>query len=125
MFLSVTVPQATRLAMPPSSPTFHTLTIIKWKNDKGKNERFGVISSVSHKWHKIGTLLGIEPGPLETIFLRNLKDPEQCCNELFKKWLEGSSAYYPITWNGLVELLEGAGLPLVSENLKIALSRQT
>ena len=111
-------------SLPSSPPTFRSLTIIKWKNDKGNIERFSVISSVSHKWHKIGTLLGIEPGPLKTVFLRNLKDPEQCCNEVFKKWLEDGSNHYCITWDGLVELLKDAGLPQVSNDLKIALSRQ-
>ena len=123
MLLSLTVPQATVSVLPLSPPTFRSLNIIKWKNNKGEIERFSVISSVSHKWCKIGTVLGIHHGPLETIFLRNLKDPEPSCEEVFKKWLDDGSAYYPITWDGLIELLKDAGLPQESEKLRIALSR--
>ena len=122
----LTVPQATGTALPPSAPalTPRSLTIIKWRNDEGNVDRFNVISSVAYKWRDVGKILGIGYGPLEAISMKHQKDPEPCCDDVFKKWLEDGSDHYPITWGGLVELLEDAGLPQVSNDLKIALSRQ-
>ena len=83
---SYTDPQAAVSSLPSSPPTFRTRTNIKWKNDKPeKLNDFSAISSVSHKWHEIGTLLGIEPGPLEAISMKYQKDPEPCCKEVFQK----------------------------------------
>ena len=120
----LTVPQATETALPLSAPALnlHSLTIIKWRNDEGNVDRFNVISSVAYKWHDIGKILDIDYGSLEAISMKH-QDPKRCCDDVFNKWLEDGSDHYPITWDGLVEILKDAGLPHESEKLKIALSR--
>ena len=37
--------------------------------------------------------------------MKHQKDPELCCIEVLTKWLDNGSPHYPLTWEGVFELL--------------------
>ena len=83
-----------------------------------------MIRSIKHKWHEMGRLLG-RGDELESISMKHQKDPESCCIDLLQKWLDGGcSSQYPVTWDGLLELLDDLEFSIVAEKLKSALGRQ-
>ena len=51
-------------------------------------------------------MLGMKQYELSTISMRNQKDPKPCCIEVLTKWFEDGSPHYPLTWEGMFELLE-------------------
>ena len=109
-------------SLPP--PNLHDLTIIRWKNENGVNERCRVIRSICLKWHEVGIMLGIKHSDLTTISMRNLKDPKPCCIEVLTKWLEDGSPHYPSTWEGVFELLDDLDETVLSSELQNALLSQ-
>lgn len=111
-------------SLPESPPTLRSLTIIKWRDDQGQTQRYSVLSMISHKWRKIGTLCGLKHAQLESIWMKNLKDPEPCCIDILTKWMEDGSSYYAVSWEGLFELLGDLELPQVITDLQNALARR-
>ena len=91
-------------SLPP--PDLRNLTNIKWRNDKGECRKCCLIVSICPKWHKLGILLGMRGPTLSAFSMKNRENPEQCCNDVIIKWLEDGSPHYPLTWEGVFELLD-------------------
>lgn len=83
-------------------PTLSKLTLIKWKDDKGKIQRFKLIKQISDKWDEMGTLVGLETAQLNGIKQSCLNEANKCCKEVFSHWLEEEdTSEYPKTWDGV------------------------
>ena len=107
---------------PQPTVSFQKLTIIKWKDENGEQKPLRIISNVAPKWHEAGRTLGIEFYDLESIGKKH-RDPDDCCCDVFKKWMDGGcSTEYPVSWEGLTELLVDLQLEVLANNLKIALN---
>ena len=48
------------------------------------------------------------------------KDGKGCCDNVFSYWLDNPPFYYPVTWEGLYELLNDSELSQVATDLKRA-----
>jgi hypothetical protein len=79
---------------------------------------------VSSKWQVLGTRLGIPSDTLEAWdtwkYKHGPKAAAVCCEEVMKVWLTGGSFEYPITWEGLYELLNHTGYCEVAGDLRVA-----
>ena len=68
-------------------------------------------------------LLGLTPSQLNAINGQYRGDAGLCWNEVMDHWLDGGSAHYPPTWEGLYTLLEDMELAHVAADLKEAVSQ--
>ena len=55
---------------------------------------------------QIGNFARYEGAYTSAISMKNRENPEQCCNDVIIKWLEDGSPHYPLTWEGVFELLD-------------------
>ena len=97
------------------------LTLIKWKDSQGKQHKLRIVQNICTKWRYIGNLLNISDPVLESILSQYRGDLEECCYAVLRQWLDNGSPDYPLTWEGLLELLEDADCAQVAEELRDAL----
>ena len=67
-------------------------------NEKGEVQRFFLMKKISHKWRDIGELLDIPYSELESIAMKYLRDPKECCRAVLVQWLDNPPPAYPTTW---------------------------
>ena len=78
---------------------------------------------ISPNWQDIGLLIGLSFQQLECIAKEHRDRHTDCCRAVLCHWLENPPEEYPITWRGLIELLQDCHLCQVVSELKIALSK--
>ena len=99
------------------------LTLIKWKDEQGKTQRFFLRDKISHKWRDIGGLTGLSFSELNCMSEKCRGDPKECCRAVLGQWLDNPPPDYPTTWQGLLELLEDSQLGQVVSELKSVLEQ--
>ena len=77
----------------------------------------------SLKWRDIGELIGLSFQQLECMAKEYRDKNIDCCRAVLGQWLENPPEEYPITWRGLIELLQDSELGQVVTELKNALSK--
>ena len=100
------------------------LTLIRWRDDQGRIQRFYLMDNISYKWRIIGELLGLPFPKLESIAMEHRDKPENCCRSVLGQWLDNPSPRYPATWQGLLELLEDGKLGEIATQLRTALENK-
>lgn len=78
---------------------------------------FKLKASIFHKWREIGNF--VVPSEKLEVWAKE-KDAEACCDAVLLHWLKNSSPNYPVTWEGLYELLRDCDLGQVADDLKEA-----
>ena len=98
------------------------MTLLKYRDPEGGQvKRLKLLESISMGWRKIGNILGI-PGPkLDTWWMQTHNDPKQCCINVFTNWLQNPPDECPLTWHGLIDLLEDTDFTTLVQELKKAL----
>ena len=109
------------------SVAYHTaksLSLIDWRDSKGKRKHLQLKQSMCIKWMEIGCLLEIPLPLLQAWNITYEKNPLECINPVLSHWLDDTnqSDYYPNSWEGLYSLLEDAELAEVAVELKQALA---
>ena len=66
-------------------------------------------------------MLNISDSVLESMLSQYRGDLEECCYAVMRQWLDNGSPGYPVTWEGLIELLEDVDCAQVAEELKYAI----
>ena len=99
----------------------HYLALIKWKDEEGQTQRFYLMDKISNKWRDIGHLLGLSISRLDCVSTQHRENPAACCETVLHDWLDNPPPEYPISWEGLVELLEDSKLSQVAAELRNAL----
>ena len=97
------------------------LTLIKWNDASGTTQRFYLMDRISAKWREIGKLLDLSAAQLQGIAMEHQGNQEDCCSAVLSKWMENPPREYPVSWEGLMELLEDSRLSQVVKELKTAL----
>jgi hypothetical protein len=100
-----------------AKPTPADITVIRWKNERGKEEKFRLKSSIMHKWRDVGIL--VVPRQLLEVWAKE-KNTKECCKAVLSYWLNHPPRNYPATWEGLYELLDDSELRQVAIELKQA-----
>ena len=99
------------------------LTLIKWKDDQGQTQRFYLMDSIAYKWRTLGELLGLTFSKLQSLAAEHQNKPEECCRAVLGQWLDNPPPDYPITWHGLLELLEDGQLGQIVTELRNILNK--
>ena len=81
------------------------------------------MEKLSLHWRDIGTLIGLSFQQLECLASEHRGKHTDCCSAVLGSWLDDPPEEYPITWSGLIELLQDSGLSQVVSELKSALSK--
>ena len=100
-----------------AKPDSANLSVIRWKNEHGEVLKFKLKSVVFHKWRKIGNLVCTRQ---QLDVWAKEKDAESSCEAVFSHWLDHPHPYYPVTWQGLYELLDDSELSEAAADLKKA-----
>ena len=118
LWLSVqafTVPLPLSLS-PDSRPTLHQLT--KMTTPSGKTVE--IIKYIAADWHdRVGIHLNFDPTgrTLALIRARHPSDPEACCTDMMKEWLEGRGRR-PVNWATLVRVLKDGEFSVLAEDVE-------
>ena len=64
-----------------------------------------VIPRVAAKWITVAYFMGFELSEIDIIKEKHKDDPEKCCMELFKRWLEGNHECDK-SWKVLLDILK-------------------
>ena len=99
------------------------LKLIKWRDERGEIQRFSLMERVSLHWRDIGELIGLSFQQLECLAGEHRGKYIDCCRAVLCSWLDDPPEEYPITWRGLIELLQDSELGQVVSELKNALSK--
>ena len=120
MFFSITftIHVAILLAVP---LTLRTITLYKWTDENGQPKSLRILDEISSRWTEAGDLLGLNPARLKGIEEYQLRDARSCCREILKDWIQDNQGYYPVSWEGLMCLLEDMELTAVAKELENAL----
>jgi len=98
--------------------------LIKYTSNDGQLKYFRLIDRIQEHWRDIGILIGIEPTVLNnfsSIWKGNLREQ---CREVLQTWHKQGSEKYPVTWSGMLGLLEDLQLKEISRELQEALGKQ-
>ena len=103
------------------------MDLIKWEDEKGVKRELRIYSKIAHKWREIATLLGFEPGEIESIRKNYPFDDRDRVTVVLGRWFDNAknlpnASRYPKSWQGLINLLEDAELGEVAQELKRTLS---
>ena len=80
--------------------------------------RYRVIPVVASKWEFISDYLGIDHNVSENIDKKYRADPEACCREMFRLWLNGEGGSNSCTWENLLQALEQNKFCTVASDLR-------
>ena len=93
------------LSLAAEGPSLASLRLIKWKDEKGETQRYSLLKAVSSEWQSLVDLLLLSTDQLKNIKQRSDDNVERC-REVFADWIEREGCpHYPLTWEGLFELL--------------------
>ena len=103
-------------------------TLIKYTDRKGSIRELRLTNRLKASWRDIGVVLGISESELQSIVMSHFPDGAgQWFKEVISMWMKGSlpSDYrskYPLSWNGIIKVLNDADLNSYVEELKEALA---
>lgn len=100
-----------------------TLTLLKWKDPHGREQKFKLINRVSGKWLDFGYRLQRNTNKLEGWERECLLNADRCWCKVMSRWLkEDGTPDYPTTWKGVFCLLEDVECLEVAQDLQKALA---
>ena len=101
-----------------TTPTLGKLSLLKTSGGKIR-----IIETVTPKWQKFGDQLEFDRSgtKLAVIKATHLTDPEACCRDMFRHWLDGNGVR-PCSWRKLIELLEDCDLDDLAAGVRSACS---
>ena len=105
----------------------HLLDSLKWEDENGTNKQLKIYDKIAHKWNKIATRLGFEPGRISSIQKKYSDDVDRVTDGVFNVWFENAMGLpnadnYPKTWQGLINLLKDSELSEVATELHTAIT---
>ena len=102
------------------------LRCIVW-TEQGKIHTFKLMEKVSTKWRDIGYQIDLTKNTIDGYAIKHGNDPERCWDEVMSKWCEDGqgSDEYPVTWDGLYQLLKDVEAAQVAEQLEKAVAKLT
>ena len=101
-----------------SGVSMKNLTLMKWTDPQGKQHKLRIVQSICPKWRDIGNMLDISDSVLESTLSHYRGNFEECCYAVLRRWMDNGSPDYPLTWEGLLELLDDADCAQVAEELR-------
>ena len=90
---------------------------------KGEEKRVRIISSASHKWKDIASLICDDANKTSVLEKKYQNEPNECLRQVFiDNFINKKPQDYPQNWNGIIELLNDVELEVLANEVKNALS---
>ena len=100
-------------------PSLDKLSLLKHTRSDGQVQRLCIITEVCPKWKDMGDLMGVSACRLDAIEENRRGKVKECCRDVFRGWLkQEGGGNYPVTWQGLCELLEDLELSAVAKRVQ-------
>ena len=99
-------------------PNIRLLTLIKYNNSEGKEDRFHLTRTIQNDCKKTGTFLGIDEATL-IAYSEKIKPRSDICGDILYEWMRRGN---DVTWAGLLTAMDDAGLDGVANQLIRALN---
>ena len=80
-----------------------------------------IIDEAISKWKRIGDLLEFDDDGSKVSSFEKWA-PEDALREIFRLWLQGNSAYKPVSWDSLATLLDDSGLKKLAQKVRNVVS---
>ena len=105
--------------------THHLVDLIQWKDETGKVHQLKIYSETAHRWSHVATRLGFSHGRIENLWSDYRRNYDRLAAVL-GEWFDNATCLpnahlYPLSWDGLVRLLNNCGLSEVANKLTAAL----
>jgi len=98
--------------------------LLKWKDERGQEQKFCLVDIISADWKRFGTLLDISRNQLRGWEMKNLGNSVPCMEDVLETWLSGEcTSDYPVSWEGLYTLLKDGKKSAIADNLRNAVSK--
>ena len=96
-------------------PKLHELKLLK----KQSGAKIEVIKSVAPFWKDVGYFLDFDEygSYVDSIEKKCSHNPDECCTEMLKQWLQGKASRKP-TWKDLIDILKDCELNTVADELE-------
>lgn len=102
--------------------SLETLTLLKWRQEEGKVQKFELMKLVSARWKTFGMRVGQALNILDGWETQYLKDFRVCWCKVMQQWLDDDGTLeYPATWRGVIVVLEDVDFREVAQQLEIVL----
>ena len=97
-----------------ATPTLGKLSTLRTTEGK----KIKILETVAPRWQRLGDQLEFDEcgSKLDLIGTKYPNDPEACCREMFKHWLNGNGVK-PCSWRKLIELLENCDFDVLAEQV--------
>ena len=108
-------------ALADNVPSLDELVILKYA-DKGATKRVRIISTASHKWKEIASIISNDAHQTSVLEEKYRSDPNECLRQVFIQYfIDKKPQKYSHDWNGLIELLYDVDLEALAEDVEHAL----
>ena len=101
-------------------PELGDVDLITWR-DGSEIGKFRLINLIIGKCDKISNQFNIPRALYSGWEKQKQGSQDEICHTVLQHWLDSGTGRYPITWNGLIEVLEDVQLGEVAKQLKTAL----
>ena len=102
-------------------PTLDELMILKY-TDEGVKKKVRIISTASHKWKDIATLICDDANKTNALEKQYQGDPNECLRQVFiHSFINKKPVNYSQDWNGIIELLDDIDLETAAKEVEHAL----
>ena len=99
------------------------LSCLRYTDESGDKQVVHIVDDVASQWKRLGLALNCADSDLNNIE-RNCSQVEDCCRELFSRWLNGRiGGEEPRTWKVLVKAMKDARCGETSRKVKDIVSK--
>ena len=109
---------------------YYHLQLIKWIDPKGREENLKIYEEMSPKWKEVAVVIGLSQVAISIITAPGMgREMIDCMREVFGKWMENCDVLpnrkrYPLTWDGLCNILQDSDSVMVMKRLREALDAE-
>lgn len=89
---------------------------------EGSTQRLRIVDEICPRWKDVGDIIGLGRSQMDAIEKKRLMDCRDCCRDVLSEWLEHGKKRYPVSWEGMCELLEDLRFNFIAQQLKEALT---
>ena len=107
-------------------PTIAEFNLIKYKDEKGQEQRLHILTRGSHVWKDVAAqLFPNDPNLVKTLKQKHQGDPTSCLRELLQDFLtKGLPKAYTRDWKGVIELFKDAQDVQLAKDIKDAVMKK-
>ena len=85
--------------------TINELSLLKWRDGDKIKQDFNLFNKISDQWLEAGLRVGVSFKELNNEYRLMYNDNKNRCRKVLAHWINNGSTEYPLSWEGLCQLL--------------------